>query len=68
MATEKCVCDHCKSRYTWDCDDGRAYPRGGCEDFSLDFATLNRKQQKAIQKILSNNDYDRPNRRFDWED
>ena len=68
MATEKCVCDHCKSRYTWDCDDGYAYPRGGCEGFVLDYSTLTRKQQKAIQRILSNNDYDRPHRRFSWED
>ena len=68
MATEKCVCDHCESRYTWDCDDGRAYPRGGCSNFVLDYSTLSRKQQLAIQRILSNNDYDRPRTRFAWED
>lgn len=68
MAETKCVCDHCKSRHTWDCDDGMAYPRGGCRDFVLDFSTLTRKQQIAIQRILSNNDYDRPYRRFEWED
>lgn len=68
MAPGKCVCEHCKYRNSWDCDDGIAYPKGGCEDFTLDFDTLNRKQKKAIQRILSNNDYDRPHRRFDWED
>ena len=68
MASEKCVCDHCKSRYTWDCNDGRAYPRGGCSDFVLDFYTLSRKQQITIQRILSENDYDRPRTRFAWED
>lgn len=68
MANEKCVCDHCKSRYAWDCDDGRPYPRGGCSDFVLDYSTLSRKQQMAIQRILSNNDYDRPRTRFAWED
>ena len=67
MAESKCVCDHCKSRYSWDCDDGMAYPRGGCKDFSLDWDTLSNKQKKAIQKILSHNDYDRPYEKFDWE-
>ena len=68
MAENKCLCDHCKSRHTWDCDDGMAYPRGGCCDFSLDWNTLSKKQQKAIMRILSNNDYDRPRSRFEWED
>lgn len=67
MADNKCVCDHCKSRYSWDCDDGMAYPRGGCKYFSLDWDTLSNKQKKAIQKILSNNNYDRPYEKFDWE-
>lgn len=68
MACDKCLCDHCKSRYSWDCDDGLAYPRGGCDSFSLDWNTLSNKQQKAIKRILSNNDYDRPYRNYDWED
>ena len=68
MANEKCLCDHCKSRYSWDCDDGLAYPRGGCDEFSLDWDTLSGKQQKAIRKILSHNTYDEPNRCYDWED
>ena len=68
MANEKCVCDYCKSRYSWDCDDGRAYPRGGCDSFSLDYDALSRGQKKAIQRILSNNDYDRPYRSSYWED
>lgn len=67
MADEKCLCDHCKSRFSWECDDGIPYPRGGCGYFSLDWSTLSRKQQKAIMKILSNNSYDRPIREFDWE-
>lgn len=50
------VCEHCKSRYSWDCDDGRAYPKGGCDSFSLDFDTLTPKQQKAIKRILSHED------------
>lgn len=66
MDEKKCVCDHCKSRFTWDCDDGTAYPMGGCSDFSLDWDTLSKKQKKAIQKILSHNGYDRPS--CAWED
>ena len=68
MANEKCVCDYCKSRHSWDCDDGMAYPRGGCESFSLDFDALSRGQKIAIRQILSDNDYDRPYRNSYWED
>ena len=50
------VCEHCRHRYSWDCDDGLPYPRKGCEDFELDFSTLSTKQQKAIRKILSQED------------
>lgn len=66
MAKKKCVCDHCKSRFSWDCDDGMAYPRGGCGSFSLDWATLTEKQQEAIRRILSQNEYDRPHD-YDWD-
>lgn len=50
------VCDHCRYRYSWDCDDGRPYPKGGCDEFSLDFSTLTEKQQKTIRKILAHED------------
>lgn len=33
-------CNFCKSRYSWDCDDGLPYPENGCEYFSLDSNTL----------------------------
>lgn len=65
--SDKCICDHCKFRYSWDCDDGLAYPRGGCKSFELDWKTLTPNQQKAIMRHLSNNSYDRPRERFDWE-
>lgn len=65
--SDKCICDHCKFRYSWDCDDGLAYPRGGCKSFELDWETLTPNQQKAIIKRLSNNSYGRPRERFDWE-
>lgn len=47
------VCSHCKSRNGWECGDGWALPKDGCEYFSLDFDTLTPKQQKAIRRILS---------------
>lgn len=42
------ICEHCNSRYSWDCDDGRAYPEHGCSSFVLDWDTLDEEQQKAI--------------------
>ena len=50
------VCDHCRYRFSWDCDDGLPYPRKGCEDFELDFSTLSKKQKKAIRRILIHED------------
>ena len=47
------ACDHCKSRNSWDCEDGYNR-RKNCENFNLDFATLSRKQRKTIQRILDN--------------
>ena len=46
------LCEHCKSRYSWDCDDGLAYPKHGCEDFELDWNTLSNKQKKAVIRNL----------------
>ena len=48
------VCEHCQYRYTWDCQDDYYRPKNGCEYFKLDFDTLTKKQQKAIRKILIN--------------
>ena len=48
------VCDHCRYRHSWDCDDGYTYPKGGCGDFELDYSTLTNKQKKAIRKVLQN--------------
>ena len=49
------ICDHCKSRNSWDCED-EWNRRKNCEYFDLDFQTLNKKQQKTIRKILSRED------------
>lgn len=46
------LCDYCKSRYSWDCDDGLPYPEQGCEDFSLDDSTLSDEQRERIINIL----------------
>lgn len=46
------VCEHCKSRHTWDCDDGLPYPKGGCDNFILDVETLTKSQQEAIKSVL----------------
>lgn len=57
------VCEHCKYRHSWDCDDGRPYPKGGCDDFELDPGTLTNKQKKAIKRVLRNEEYSE-NRNF----
>lgn len=57
------VCEHCKYRYSWDCDDGLSLPKNGCDSFELDFKTLSNKQQKAIRKILANEHKEEDN---DW--
>ena len=46
------ICDYCKSRYSWDCDDGLAYPKHGCENFTLDYYTLTDEQKEKIIDIL----------------
>lgn len=46
------VCEHCRYRHSWDCDDGLAYPKNGCDNFALDFDTLTDKQKRAIRRIL----------------
>lgn len=46
------LCDYCKSRYSWDCDDGLPYPEQGCEAFSLDDSTLSDEQRERIINIL----------------
>ena len=48
------VCEHCKSRHSWDCDDGYAYPKGGCDYFELDYSTLSNNQKKTIRRVLQN--------------
>lgn len=48
------VCEHCRSRHSWDCDDGYAYPKGGCDNFELDYSTLSNKQKKTIKRVLQN--------------
>ena len=42
------MCAHCKYRFSWDCDDGLAYPKNGCDDFSLDVNTLDEDDARLL--------------------
>ena len=41
-------CEMCRFRYSWDCDDGLAYPKNGCEYFKLDMDTLSDNQRDLL--------------------
>ena len=41
------TCENCKSRFTWDCDDG-GY-RCKCELFELDESTLSNEEQMLLR-------------------
>lgn len=41
------TCDNCKSRYTWDCDDGGN--KWKCENFELDESTLSKREQEMLR-------------------
>ena len=43
------TCENCKSRFTWDCDDGRA--RWKCEDFELDESTLSEEERRMLRVL-----------------
>ena len=46
-------CDHCQYRNLMDCGDGvRVKNNKICDDFKLDFDTLNKKQKRVIQSHL----------------
>ena len=47
------LCEYCKSRYSWDCDDGLAYPECGCENFSLDYCTLSKEQKEKNYRYVN---------------
>ena len=64
--SKESVCENCKYRYSWDCDDGLAYPKNGCKDFELDFSTLSKKQQKSIRRVLISQT--EQHRNVYWED
>lgn len=49
------ACDHCRYRNSYDCDDGWNRHKN-CEEFELDFDTLNSRQKKTIRKILDRED------------
>lgn len=41
------TCDNCKSRHTWDCDDGSVMRK--CSNFKLDESTLSCDEQKLLR-------------------
>lgn len=41
------TCENCKSRHTWDCDDGGV--RYKCENFELDESTLSKEEQRLLR-------------------
>ena len=41
------TCDNCKSRYTWDCDDGGV--RWKCENFELDESTISEREREMLR-------------------
>lgn len=46
-------CDYCQYRNLMDCGDGvRVKNNTICNDFKLDFDTLNKKQKRVIQRHL----------------
>ena len=48
------TCENCKSRHTWDCDDGGVMRK--CSDFELDESTLSSEEQRllrAMRQVMS---------------
>ena len=48
------TCENCKSRHTWDCDDGGVMHK--CSDFELDESTLSSEEQRllrAMRQVMS---------------
>ena len=43
------TCENCKSRYTWDCDDGWVTHK--CEDFELDENTLSESERELLRVL-----------------
>ena len=41
------TCENCKSRHTWDCDDGGVMYK--CSDFELDESTLSNEEQRLLR-------------------
>ena len=41
------TCENCKSRHTWDCDDGGVMRK--CSDFELDEPTLSSEEQRLLR-------------------
>lgn len=45
-------CDHCKYRFSWDCEYYRVSNDYICDRFDLDFSTLTEREKESIQRRL----------------
>lgn len=58
-------CDHCQYRNSWDCEDEcRIEDNTFCNNFKLDFDTLNKKQKRIIQSQLMFNEENKNSKRL----
>ena len=51
MNYENTVCQYCRYRNSWDCDENY-HPKEGCDSWALDEYTLTDKQKKHIKNAL----------------
>ena len=47
-------CDYCEYRNSWDCEDYKVSDSIMCDNFKLNYDTLNEKEKREIQKRLMN--------------
>lgn len=45
------ICNFCKSKHTWDCEEGYIGPCN-CNSFCLDWETLSNKHKEMFIKII----------------
>jgi hypothetical protein len=52
MKEQMMRCDHCKYRFSWDCEYYRVSNDYICDRFDLDFSTLTEREKESIQRRL----------------
>ena len=58
------TCENCKSRHTWDCDDGGVMRK--CSDFELDESTLSNEEQRLLRVMRQVMSEKSQNKDFIW--